>query len=191
DGSLGRREAGEMDRGAGRAVVARRLRERGGRLLGMGPVAIQPPPADLLRHRAGAVEVDVEARDSGAGVDERARGRGAEAGGAAGHDGGVSFDVHGQFFRGDGRSGFSMSSAMPWPPPMQAEPTPWRSRAGLSARAGVSASRTPVAPKGWPMAMAPPLTLSLASSMPSSRMHAITCAPKASLISKRSMSESL
>src|SRR5262249_2373908 len=41
------------------------------------------------------------------------------------------------------------------------------------------------------MAMAPPLTLSLASSMPSSRMHAITCAPKASLISKRSMSESL
>src|SRR5215471_13285408 len=41
------------------------------------------------------------------------------------------------------------------------------------------------------MAMAPALTLSLASSMPSSRMHAITCAPKASLISKRSMSESL
>src|SRR6516164_3091322 len=41
------------------------------------------------------------------------------------------------------------------------------------------------------MAMAPPLTLSLASSMPSSRAQAITCAPNASLISKRSISESL
>src|SRR5437588_791292 len=41
------------------------------------------------------------------------------------------------------------------------------------------------------MAIAPPLTLSFASSMPSSRAHAITCAPNASLISNRSMSESL
>ena len=37
-----------------------------------------------------------------------------------------------------------------------------------SSRASVSASRMPVAPSGWPMAMAPPLTLSLSSSSPSS-----------------------
>src|SRR5262249_53163164 len=124
DDALGRPDAGAIDQDARRAVLVARLRQRGGRLLSMGHVAIERLPADLLRYRPGAVEVDVEAGDSGAGAGELARGRGAEAGGAAGHDGGVSFDVHGQFFRGDGRSGFSMSSAMPWPPPMQAEATP-------------------------------------------------------------------
>ena len=105
-------------------MLVARLRHGGGRLLGMGHVALQRLPADLLRHRAGAVEIDVEHRDAGAGAGELARGRGAEAGGAAGYDRGVSFDVHGQFFRGGGRSGFSTSSAMPWPPPMQAAAMP-------------------------------------------------------------------
>ena len=85
---------------------------------------MQRQTADLLRHRARAVEIDVEAGDLGAGAGQLARGRGAEAGGAAGHDGGMSLDVHGQWFRAEGASGFSISSAMPWPPPMQAEAMP-------------------------------------------------------------------
>ena len=42
----------------------------------------------------------------------------------AGHDRGVSFDVHGQCSRAAGASGFSIKSAMPCPPPMQAEAIP-------------------------------------------------------------------
>ena len=60
-----------------------------------------------------------------------------------------------------------------------------------SSRATVSVQRTPVAPSGWPMAMAPPLTLTLARSSPNSRSTAMYCAPNASLISKRAMSSQL
>ncbi len=82
--------------------------------------------AELGRHRLGAGEIDVEARDLGAGAGKHFSSRGAEARGAAGHDGGVSFHIHGQFFRvGDAvAAGFSTRSAMPWPPPMQAEAMP-------------------------------------------------------------------
>ena len=48
--------------------------------------------------------------------------------------------------------------------------------------------RAPVMPNGWPSAIAPPLTLSLSSSMPRSRADGTTCAANASLISTRSMS---
>src|SRR4029077_3599875 len=183
-------DAGAIDQDAGRAVPLARLRQRRARLPGIGHVALQRVAADLVRQRAGAVEIDVDDGDPGAGAGEFARRRCAEAGGAAGHHHGVSLDVHDQFFREEAKSGFSINSAMPWPPPMQAEAMPKRSPARLSSRASVSASRTPVAPSGWPIAIAPPLTLSLSSSRPSSRAQAITCAPKASLISKRSMSES-
>ena len=44
-----------------------------------------------------AVDVDVEAGDLGAGLGELRRGLGAEAGGGAGHDGGVSLRVHAHF----------------------------------------------------------------------------------------------
>ena len=81
-------------------------------------------PPILRGHRAGAVEIDVEAGDLGAGAGKLARGRRAQARGAAGHDGGMSFDVHGQLFRAEAASGFSINSAMPWPPPMQAEAMP-------------------------------------------------------------------
>ena len=90
----------------------------------VGDVATHGAAADLLRDRARAVEIDVEAGDLGAGAGELGRGRRAQAGGAAGHDSGVSFHVHGQFFRAGVASGFSISSAMPWPPPMQAEAMP-------------------------------------------------------------------
>ena len=67
---------------------------------------------------------------------------------------------------------------------------PRRSLARRSSRASVTVRRMPVAASGWPMAMAPPLTLSLGfveAELARARHH---CAPKASLISKRSMSAS-
>ena len=85
--------------------LPRRLGERRRGLLGVGHVAAHRMAADLLRDRARAVEIDVEAGDLGAGAGELVGGRGAEAGGAAGHDGGVSFDVHDQFVRVGGRQG--------------------------------------------------------------------------------------
>ena len=48
--------------------------------------------------------------------------------------------------------------------------------------------RAPEAPTGWPRAMAPPLTLTLLISKPSSRATAMDWAAKASLASTRSMS---
>ena len=46
--------------------------------------------------------------------------------------------------------------------------------------------RAPLAPIGWPSAMAPPLTLTLSQSNPSSRPSARVWAANASLISMRS-----
>src|SRR5205809_8006878 len=48
--------------------------------------------------------------------------------------------------------------------------------------------RQPEAPIGWPSAMAPPFTLTLAVSQPIWRFTAIACAANASLISIRSRS---
>src|SRR5579864_1541311 len=84
-------------------------------------------------------------------------------------------------------AGFSSNRAIPCPPPMHAEAIPYRSRERISSRASVVVSRIPVAARGWPMAMAPPLTLTLSRSSCSSRSTAMICAAKASLISKRSM----
>ena len=51
--------------------------------------------------------------------------------------------------------------------------------------------RAPDAPIGWPSATAPPLTLTLSSSMPSTRIEFRVTEAKASLISQRSMSSVL
>ena len=48
--------------------------------------------------------------------------------------------------------------------------------------------RAPEAPIGWPSATAPPLTLTLSSSMPSRRIEFSVTEANASLISQRSMS---
>ena len=58
-----------------------------------------------------------------------------------------------------------------------------RARAAAS-----SSSRAPVAPSGWPSAIAPPFTLTRARSASSSFCHASTTDANASLISTRSMS---
>ena len=79
------------------------------------------------------------------------------------------------------------TAASPWPPPPHsatAAVPPPRRRSSSSA---VSATRVPDMPTGCPSAMAPPLTLTLSSSMPRSSAEARPTAAKASLISKRSM----
>ena len=48
--------------------------------------------------------------------------------------------------------------------------------------------RLPDMPRGWPMAMAPPLTLTMSIETPRSSAEATPTAAKASLISNRSMS---
>ncbi len=71
---------------------------------------------------------------------------------------------------------------------------PRRSRASrrdaASRAASVSRSRVPLMPSGWPSAIAPPFTLTLSRSRPSSFSTERYCAANASLISKRSMSSS-
>ena len=58
----------------------------------------------------------------------------------------------------------------------------------FSSYSSVVRIRAPEAPMGWPMAMAPPLTLTLLVSQPISLLTAQACAAKASLISSRSRS---
>mmetsp|Transcript_26178 Transcript_26178/g.57194 ORF Transcript_26178/g.57194 Transcript_26178/m.57194 type:complete len:241 (-) Transcript_26178:703-1425(-) len=79
------------------------------------------------------------------------------------------------------------------PEPMHIETTP--KRAALPRRriscSSVAVARAPVAPRGWPRAMAPPLGFTLDSSMPSFFTQYVACDAKASLISYTSMSSRL
>ena len=94
DDALGRSHAGAIDHDACRPVPLTRVLQRSARLLGIGHVAGHRVPADLVCQGARAVEIDVHDGDLGAGAGKFARGRRAEARGAAGHDRSVSFDVH-------------------------------------------------------------------------------------------------
>ncbi len=71
----------------------------------------------------------------------------------------------------------------------QAWPGLFWHRASASRTASVVSTRAPDAPIGWPMAMAPPLTFTLAVSQPISLFTAQAWAAKASLASMRSRSE--
>src|SRR6267154_5193888 len=80
--------------------------------------------------------------------------------------------------------------AAPIPPPTHIVTIPYFAlRRGIS-RSKVAVSLAPVQPSGWPRAMAPPLTFTLAGSMPRTFNTASDCAAKASFSSKRSMSSS-
>src|ERR1700731_1937528 len=77
---------------------------------------------------------------------------------------------------------------MPLPPPMQSVARPFFApRRCISCRS-VTRTRAPDAPIGWPMAIAPPLTLTIAGSQPMSLLTAKACAANASLASTRSRS---
>src|SRR5580698_1001510 len=96
--------------------------------------------------------------------------------------------------RGDGasaRSGHIASTviATPMPPPTQSVARPLRAPERCISCSRVVRMRAPDAPIGWPMAIAPPLTFTLAGSRPSSRTTLSDWAAKASLLSIRSRSE--
>src|SRR2546430_6813456 len=82
----------------------------------------------------------------------------------------------------------AMHIAMPMPPPMHSVARPFfASRFCISCNS-VTSTRAPEAPTGWPIAMAPPLTLTLPVSQPRSLLTAQACAANASLASTRSRS---
>src|SRR5436190_6925946 len=80
-------------------------------------------------------------------------------------------------------------TASPCPPPEQiaAQPSPPPRRRNSWTR--TPRMRAPDAPIGWPSATAPPLTLTLSSSMPRSLIELSVTEANASLISHRSMSD--
>src|SRR5213592_3800241 len=84
----------------------------------------------------------------------------------------------------------STITAAPWPPPMQAEPSPKRLRCWRRACSRWIVMRVPLAASGCPMAIAPPCTLVLARSSPSSRSTARYCGANASFTSTRSICSS-
>src|SRR5580692_6915490 len=84
-----------------------------------------------------------------------------------------------------------MHIAIPMPPPMHSVARPFlASRFCISCSNGTS-TRAPDAPTGWPIAIAPPLTLTLEVSQPRSLLTAQAWAAKASLASIRSRSPML
>ena len=78
---------------------AARLGEGGLGRGAVGHVAMDGDAVDVDRHLGRGLLIDVEDRHLGAGVGQHARGGGAEAGGAAGDDRGVSSNIHGQLAR--------------------------------------------------------------------------------------------
>src|SRR6476646_1713650 len=78
--------------------------------------------------------------------------------------------------------------ASPWPPPPHSPAAPMPPPRRPSSRIRCRAMRAPDAPAGWPMAMAPPLPLTLAGPTPRSRIDWMATTAKASLISNRSRS---
>src|SRR5205823_15133384 len=84
----------------------------------------------------------------------------------------------------------STITAAPCPPPMHAEPSPNRLSALRRACSRWIVIRVPLAASGWPMAIAPPCTLVLARSRPSSRSTARYWGANASFTSTRSICSS-
>src|SRR5439155_1226702 len=83
---------------------------------------------------------------------------------------------------------FCQIDAMPWPTPMHMVARPYSASRWPISRTSVLTSRAPLLPSGWPSAIAPPLTFTFSSSMPSSRMHASDWDAKASFSSTTPMS---
>src|SRR5690606_24215882 len=82
----------------------------------------------------------------------------------------------------------SSTMASPWPPPLQMLARPNCTPRFRISWANVSTMRAPLAPMGWPSAMAPPLTLTISGSHSPSRVLTMVTTAKASLISTRPMS---
>src|SRR5205823_6879329 len=81
----------------------------------------------------------------------------------------------------------STTIAIPWPPPIHAVASPYFFFRRCNSYNNVITSRVPVAPNGWPSAIAPPLTFTMSRSRPNSFSTARYCAAKASFTSIKSM----
>src|SRR5690606_19130913 len=82
----------------------------------------------------------------------------------------------------------STARATPIPPPMHRVARPFLASRRTISCSRVTSMRQPDAPIGWPMAMAPPFTFTLAVSQPMSRLTEMAWAANASLASMRSRS---
>src|SRR5204862_3708630 len=82
----------------------------------------------------------------------------------------------------------STTVAMPMPPPTHSVARPYLPPVRCSSSTSVPRIMPPVAPSGWPIAIAPPLTLTFSMSRPMSLTNRSTTAANASLISTRSRS---
>src|SRR5439155_22900921 len=83
---------------------------------------------------------------------------------------------------------FCQIEAMPCPTPMHIVARPYSASRCSISRTSVPTSRAPLLPRGCPSAIAPPLTLTLSSSKPRSRMHASDCDANASFSSTTAIS---
>src|SRR5262249_31864923 len=140
------------------------------------PVGLDAMGGRGVAGKPGAIdEADVEAR---AGEMDREWGAG-----AAGAD---DDDVEGPV---EHETPYTASNtvARPWPTPTHIGAIPYLPPRRRSSRTRVVVRRAPEQPSGWPRAIAPPLTFSFSSSMPSSRAQARTWEAKASFSSIRSI----
>src|SRR5690554_383330 len=85
----------------------------------------------------------------------------------------------------------STARATPMPPPIHSVARPFLASRRVISCSRLTRMRQPEAPIGWPRAMAPPFTFTLAVSQPRSRLTEIAWAAKASLASIRSRSSTV
>ncbi len=85
----------------------------------------------------------------------------------------------------------SKAMAMPWPPPMHMVQSARLPPVRSSSYSALTIRIAPVAPTGWPSAMAPPFGFTLAGSRPSPLVTASACAAKASFDSITSKSSTV
>src|SRR4051794_18956967 len=88
----------------------------------------------------------------------------------------------------DHAHGRSTATAIASPPPMHSEATPRFPPLSASAASNVTSTRAPLAPMGWPRAMAPPQTFTRRGSRPSFLLLYRATTAKASFSSQRSTS---
>ena len=78
--------------------------------------------------------------------------------------------------------------AAPWPTPTHMVARPYLPPRCFNSCSRVADIRAPLQPSGWPIAMTPPFTFTLAASSPNILELAIPTTEKASLNSKKSTS---
>src|SRR3979409_494154 len=78
-----------------------------------------------------------------------------------------------------------MHMAMPMPPPMHSVARPFLASRFCISCSSVTRTRAPDAPTGWPIAIAPPLTLTLEVSQPRSLLTAQAGAANALFVADR------